>query len=313
MRFSIAMSLIALPALLFAQEADQPSVKALVDSLGSASFQVRQAATKALKDRPESAPALRDALRSPDSEIRKRAAEVLEHFERQPIRDLNAAIKDGRASDVIATLAAWPAGKYEEDAWSALRKMAHDLADRHEKKGGSKIHVLEGWDRILTEEIIRESRVTESTRAQPERRYFIRAKEVDVDWRRRKVGDPPNLVFCTNVIVAERSVRVIHVDAHIILAGANVELDGVDERRLAVIVSGGDVSVKGNLQGALVIARGKISCSDGNVKRSRFISGKSVTITSNQNANLITENEPNPLGFIRWADAPKDKAEPKKK
>ena len=54
------------------------------------------AATKALQERPEATPALRDATRSPNPEVAKRAAEILEYFDRRPIRELNLAIKEGR-------------------------------------------------------------------------------------------------------------------------------------------------------------------------------------------------------------------------
>ena len=46
----------------------------------------------------------------------------------------------------------------------------------------------------------------------------------------------------------------------------------------------------------------------------RVISGQSVEYNPKAARDYITtENEPNPLGFIRWSDAPKDKAAPKSK
>ena len=68
----------------------------------------------------------------------------------------------------------------------------------------------------------------------------------------------------------------------------------------------------------MVIARGKVTIIDGRIDgyaaSSRIVSGKSVIHDKKKSHDsIITENEPNPLGFIRWADAPKDKPAPKKK
>src|SRR5476651_280058 len=124
MRPSIAIALILMPVLLLAQGPDRESVEALIKKLGSTNFQDRQAATKAMKERPEAVPALRDALRSADPELRKRAAEILEHFEPRPFREIDAAVKEGRVDRFIELLAAWPAGKHEEGAWTAFCDLA---------------------------------------------------------------------------------------------------------------------------------------------------------------------------------------------
>ena len=97
--------------------------------------------------------------------------------------------------------------------------------------------------------------------------------------------------------------------------GVVVEFD-IDR---AIIVSGGDVVVKGNISNSLIIARGSvIQVKPGPGERRRpgcihnhIIAGKSVTVFGEEKYNRIVEDEPNPLGYIRWADAPK--VEPMKK
>ena len=104
MRFSIILSLVLLPALLIAQGPDDGvAIKTLIKSLASSDFRQRQAAMKALRDRPEAALELRDALRSPVLETRKRAAEILDFYDLRPVRNLKAAVKDMYAADSLMT------------------------------------------------------------------------------------------------------------------------------------------------------------------------------------------------------------------
>jgi hypothetical protein len=80
----------------------------------------------------------------------------------------------------------------------------------------------------------------------------------------------------------------------------------------SLLVSGGDISVD-ECHHCLVIAHGMITCNQ--ATRCRFISGKTVTIKKpleidrrdDDLANRITENDLNPLGFVRWSDTPKAK------
>jgi hypothetical protein len=97
-----------------------------------------------------------------------------------------------------------------------------------------------------------------------------------------------------------------------IFAGGTVELKGGCLDSL-LIVSCGDVTLKCDVRRSLIIARGTVTCTDP-VIDSRIISGKSVVYNKTNARNcIITENESNPLGFIRWSDALKDKAAPKSK
>lgn len=57
----IVLSLLLSANRAVAQDAGSPSIEAIINKLRSASFQERQAATEALKKRPDAAPALREA------------------------------------------------------------------------------------------------------------------------------------------------------------------------------------------------------------------------------------------------------------
>ncbi len=102
----------------------------------------------------------------------------------------------------------------------------------------------------------------------------------------------------------------------VIFCAGRVELSGVAFGVL--VVSAGDVVLDAEgLVHSLVIAKGNIIVKNHRIERTRLIAGKKV-ITDDADGDLpssclISQNDPNPLGFIRWADAAKDKAAPKSK
>src|ERR1051325_3877046 len=138
MRFAAIIPLILLSTLLLAQGPGEDSDLILIKKLGSANYQHRQAAVEALKQRPEAAAALREAMSSADLETRRRADEILRYFDRRPIRELEAAAKEGRVDRFVELLAAWQTGKYEDEAWDVVRDFARRMADLHDKQGGAK-------------------------------------------------------------------------------------------------------------------------------------------------------------------------------
>ncbi len=95
-----------------------------------------------------------------------------------------------------------------------------------------------------------------------------------------------------------------------LLAVGDVELTGRCENM--IIISAGSVHLKNDLDRSLVIAKGNITVEKVPVNDSRLISGGSViTKLKTLPRCEVAENEPNPLGYIRWSDTPK--GEPTKK
>jgi len=282
-------------------------------NLGSPNFKVREAATKGLKDRPDSVPALRELLRSTDAEVRNRATEILNYLESRPARDFADAIKDGRVELAIEMMAPWLKGKYESESWLAFRDLARNLAERHEKQGGGRMQRI--MDRCARDQplVLTSPKITETTQAELERSYFLRAGEVDIDRRRQPAGGALNNLFEQGTFtIATRSVRLHTTKSHIIFAGGSIDLlDGAGEGINGILIfSCGDVTLNCVLGNSLVIARGKVTC-NGVVDRCRIICGGTFVSMKDPNNCLISENDANPLGFIRWSDSPK--AEQKKK
>jgi hypothetical protein len=275
--------------------AEQAAVQAMLKELGSPSFQRREAATKWLLERPQAAGALRAALSSPDPEVKKRAGLILDHFARRPIRDLQAAIKDGNVERFIAMLNKWPKGQHEEAAWECVGEFTRTLLELHGKKGGGAIQ-LPFWGAAAPPLIISAQGAKEETGYRDKCR-FLRTGSLDI----AQVNFPPPN---GSVIIASQFVRIRAAtfgDAAIFARGPVEIFDGHN----IVIVSCDDVTVNFAISNALVIASGKVTCK-ASPTNCRIISGKSV-ICNRQNASncIITENELRPLGLIRFPDVQK--------
>jgi hypothetical protein len=314
------LSLVAvfLPALALAQTSGDESIPALIKALGNANNKVRDSAHESLNKRPEAAPALRDALKSPDAEVARRAADILDYFEQRPMRDLAAAAKDGRPNRMLQIIASFPDGKHEDATWEVFRNFGLTLLDRHKKQNGVELaklrQILGSSPRVLSAK-----RITEATKGDLQCRYFLRTDEIDFDGRRWTVGEPRQNTFlngatsvsCTGIFRASYP-----VDQCIIVAGGTVTIGPGDFNDL-LIVCCSDVVLECGFGNALVIARGSVKCT-GFMDGCCIISGKSAKVERRGNLtrhNIIIENESNPLGYIHWSDVPKEKekAAPKSK
>src|SRR5437762_13648874 len=121
------------------EQRQETDIAAMIKRLGSKSFREREEATAWLQQREEAAPRVPEALRSADKEVAKRAALILDHYDRRPLRDVQAAARQGDVDRLVQLLAGWPEGKREEAALAAVREMGKTLLDLTTMLGGQKI------------------------------------------------------------------------------------------------------------------------------------------------------------------------------
>jgi hypothetical protein len=105
------------------EPAKQPTVEQLIARLGDKDFQTREAAHRALLERPEALPALRKALSSDDAEIRRAAATLLEELgargrQGQVKRALN--FLDKGEVDTFVDLVTAMEPPLEDEIWMAM-------------------------------------------------------------------------------------------------------------------------------------------------------------------------------------------------
>jgi hypothetical protein len=290
----VALSFLAL----FSAQSAEP-IESLIKKLGSRSFKLREAASKELLQRPEAAAALKKKLHSADVEVAKRAALILEHFDREPLRRLQQAVKQGEVDRIVKALAVWPEGKHEAGAWDAVRDLARAVLDRHKKNGGAHVDLslLGGGEFSVLRTFAERRQDAQRNLGKPGYRFgwvFFRTTDA-------AVADP---LIDHSVIVASGPITVrSNADPYqdfLVLAGGSVEIGSASN---VLIISGGDVTIGRGaaLLNSIIIARGKVTCSADFVRQSRIVSGKSVVYDKSTATDCkITENEANPLGFIRF-------------
>jgi hypothetical protein len=123
---------------------EKPTIEELIEQLNSDSFKAREAASRALLERPDALPALQQALHSMHPEVRRRAQLLLAAWDAQTREPrLNRAlvyIKNGDVVDFIDLLV--PLEPYaDERPWQELRELARRSVARANKEVGTRITV----------------------------------------------------------------------------------------------------------------------------------------------------------------------------
>lgn len=287
----------------------------MVRLLSSPNFKERTLATEALKARPEAEAHLRRAMLAADLETRRRLAAILEYYEAGPIREARNAIRSGRVDRTIEMLSRVPP-KYDSEAWDVFRELCRQLVNVHEKKGGKKINL--DWRRTFSEipHFLNAKTVTEATKANSFFRHFIRCDEMDFDPKRCK--SPKGIILAESpAILARRNVTTIaSVFSPVIIAGGSITLTNGSNQTNTIILSGADIDLSDSAAfHCLIIARGNVFCKGGMLSNTRVICGKKLIYLHKRppENSVISENDLNPLGFIRWSDVPPKISTPKGK
>lgn len=306
--FTILFLLVA--TVVTAQGGIEP-ITPLIKKLSSKDFRVRHAAAEALKKRPDAVAELRKALSLPDVETSRRVGEILDHLEFAKLQELRELVKKGSIEKAIEWIATWPREKHDGDLWNITCELAKTMNSLHRKHGGKGLgHFadMSQWESLPIP--IQENRLTDPCRFRDLKTYFVRCREAELDFSnytpdRNGAG----------AVVSSGSLRLRRITTHSlnIYACQSVEITGGPF--FAIIVSGGDVTLRADLDQSLIIARGNVHLDNaGRISRSRIIAGKAVSKKNLKCQDcIITENDSNPLGYIRWTDAPKDKPAPKAK
>jgi PDZ domain len=268
----------------------------LIQQLGSESFQVREAATRKLMEREDAAPALRRALKSPDAEVARRAAEILDVLTtRQNQRALEEAAKNGEIDRAVELLVRRKNWDYPRSC-QVLAELAGKLLD------------LEQQTFAVTS-----VQITDKVPARDFQRYAARVRpQIIVDERpcfqREAVGDVVVVgedvslerTSVASLFVASGRIRASTLINGVVFACGPVELDRMVN---SIIVCDSEVTLHGDWDDCLIIARGTVRCSRpiGNcrIATSSHAEARNQTLLG---SSKIQDNEPTPLGFVRFFD-----------
>jgi hypothetical protein len=292
-------------------------IEKLIAQLGSDSFAVRERATQQLKQREDAIPALRQALKSPDGEVARRAAAILDFFAQQEKKRafarLAALAKNGQVDQAIETLVRHPQWDDEDACWQVLFELAGRLLDLEWKEfarvslrwtqpgaGGHIGDFREYRDQLKDRlRVVAVSRLTldldKNLRGEGSLRFVVRAEEIEG-------GDD----FGGSFVTSSGRVGRHRISRSVLFAGGSVELAGVSN---SLIVCDGDFTAT-SIEDSLIIARGDVRPLI-DVKDSRIITGGSVRplvkrlLGEPAINSKVKEKETNPLGFVTFFDPAK--------
>lgn len=332
--FLVLPAFVGSPASAVSGERSPSDVEALIAQLGSKDFKVRETAERKLLEREHATPALRAALKSRDAEVVRRAVRILGAFDlRQQKRALERLVALRTSGEVDQLIERFVAGDWDEQLedqlWAVVVDLARDLIQREKreyhklpdlyrtpdpKHSECPLGDLPGFiklyrpDRIVAE-TPRVTSTTESIIA------FVRGRQVVLN----TCCHASILVSSSGISISMGDNPEMNVVHCIVLAGDAVEMPWVTR---SVIVCDGDCRIKGNMVNSLVIARGNVVVEGRYANNSVIVSGGNVVVEAGDATNsvivsggkvrfakntsvtrcVLREDEPNPLGMVRFFD-----------
>ncbi len=285
-------------------KAVRPAVAEWIRQLGSNLHEEREKAESMLSSAEDAAPALKEALKSSDPEVRRRAdcaLLVLERRRRQAVlAPLRKFAADGQlvlATDLLVRKPQWDD---EEEAWQVLTEWAEKLTAAEARAFGQR-SIPEGEDVPLGDF-----------------RKYIRSLGIGIVNDPRRVpwnqsdcgcfvakgdcftGEFKNKYIAKSLLASSGDISAKHLSSSFIVAGGSVEVDTMLQ---SVVVCDGDFTVNDGMISCLVIARGAIHCRSHAVN-CRVISADRVHCAKSVRPEdiVIKEGEVNPLGLVKFFD-----------
>jgi hypothetical protein len=287
-------------------EGTAPDVEALIRQLGDPSFELRQAASEKLTDRPEAIPALRKALKSDDPEVARRAeavlAALLRRGEKQALARLEELAKGGEVDQAIELLVRRPEWVEEAAAWQVMTGLAETLANRGAREFGANAvpppgdGLPAGDFRTYVEKCRPKMQVTGRVEHKFVRRHkvVVRAEEIEAGYSTRDlfVAAGPLRSGTDNLT------HHCYLTTCVVLSGGSVAVENASG---SLVVCDGDFTAS-TISKCLIVARGDVRVV--HARDCRIIASGSVqfgTSTGNKNTD-VKEKQANPLGFVKWFD-----------
>ncbi len=309
----VSFSLSSSVALLFAvagsapaeePKSDRPAIAVWVRHLGSTVHEEREKAEVLLGSADDAAPALTEALKSSDPEVRRRAARALQVIERRrnlaALARLRKFVKEGRVDLVTDLLVRWPQWDDEADAWQAVVNLAEKMIALEARTFGKRsVPENEGaplgdFRRYLSywgTGIVNDSRRVRWKNS-GSASFVAKVDSFSSETKDKRI--------LSSLLVSSGDVGVDHAGLSFIFAGGSVEVETMSD---TLVVCDGDFTINHVMGSCLVIARGAIRCRSG-VADCRLISADRVNDgEANRYSQVaVREKEVNPLGFVKFFD-----------
>jgi hypothetical protein len=294
-----------------AEPSSENQIERWIEDLGSNRFEVREAATRALMEREETAVALQKALSSPDAEVRRRAATILEALkQKRPRRVLARAYalgKEGRIVETVDRLVYWREWDKDKKGWDTLTRFADRLMehagdvcpqrfrDLWKKPGFPAGDFRRYLEAKMSDRETRQPKEISGRKIMNPHAIVIlaRGEQVIIKWDKRGSQG----IAADSIVVASEDIQIDHISHSLIVAGGDIKTNCLMK---SILVCDGDVEMQVPPEGSgLIVARGKVTCRNrkltGCVVRSenyfQFHDGKKI---------IIKDGTPDPVGLVKF-------------
>jgi hypothetical protein len=280
-------------------------VERLIEDLGSKDFDVREAATRALKELDEAPPTLRRALGASDLEVRRRAAEIVEGIEQRRamrgLRRAQALAKEGRIVEAVERVVFFARQDSEGAGGQALTGFAAAILEQLPAKylrygvlaSGQRQKLPAGDFRTYVDsarphEIVG-GKLSYGQRDAERFGCFVFARGEEVSFEHN-----PNCLWSLVATSGEFRCRP-PVRESVIIAGGNVK---IGDALGAIIVCDGDVEVTEGATGCLIVARGKVTSPS--PLRTDVVRSRDFVSNPFAEKEVGTKVTPDPLAFVKF-------------
>jgi hypothetical protein len=260
--------------------------------LGSDSFEQREAAKRALMNLEDEPPSLRKELESPDLEVRRSAASILETFEakraQRGLKKAQALAKERRVDEMVERLVLWRERIKEEQEWRAVAELAASLVEWEHRTYGNTSFLTQEFSSHFPQ-VFREKNFSPKD--------AITSIELARMWTRSRHILVQELVLGLRdvsqkhlVVLAAGNVRTPTLYGSILLANGSIRMQ--DGSANSIILCDEDLEVSGGIHNCLVIVRGKVVCPKNSyIADSTILSGGPVAFSESvevRNAAIVS-------------------------
>jgi len=270
----------------------------LIAQLGSDSFEAREAATRRLMECDEALPSLRQAQKSTDAEVARRAGEILTAFVRKEkeraFAQLAELAKHGAVDRAVEQLVRGEKGDDADGCWQVMADLAGKLTDLERKCYGEAswpagyIVKSDNFNKLA---VSLQLKIVGARADPPELRnglIVLRAEEIEAS----------HLYHC--LFAVSGCIKARKVSQSVLFSGGSTSISGAYK---ALIVCDGDFTAGSGVIDSLIIARGTITC-ETEVVNSRLISGGEVRLIRAKtiSGSKVVERQAKPLGLVKFFD-----------
>ncbi len=345
-RFFLTLFLSVLPPLLAdiiltaswadaAEGGSNKDIDSLIADLRGNTFETREKATRALKERVEAIPVLRKERHTDDLEVRRRVLEILTALDRKRalrgLAKVNELAKAGRIVEAADRLAfAAKCGIPAEERWSSLTQFAAQVIARTEgyfplgwkfdaKPNTFPVGDFRRFAQLTNPKEIAQAKIeicvgreNDKLRDEKVRAGFklMRAARGALLLRGEEVSLTANPHFPLNggMIAASGNVQLSGAAWSLVIAGGDVT--ELATARECILICDGDlefVTGRGIAHTSIVVARGKVVYNPEEFTFTNCLirSGHSLLLPDAQKVNVgkrveLKDGTPDPLGFVRF-------------